>query len=52
MALVTESIIEDTALAWFEGLGYEIIHGPDITPGEPGAERDSYADTLLVSRLQ
>ena len=29
----TESIVEDAALAWLAGLGYSVLHGPDISPG-------------------
>lgn len=29
---ITESVVEDAALAWLEGLGYGIKHGPDISP--------------------
>ncbi len=29
---VTESTVEDAALHWFEGMGYSILHGPDIAP--------------------
>lgn len=28
----SESVVEDAALAWLEGLGYGIKHGPDISP--------------------
>ncbi len=35
----TESVVEDAALAWLDGLGYAILHGPDIAPGEPFTER-------------
>jgi hypothetical protein len=31
----TESIVEDAALAWLEGLGYTVLHGPDIAVGMP-----------------
>jgi type I restriction enzyme R subunit len=50
--MLTESVVEEAALAWFEGLGYTILHGPDIAPGEPAAERDSYAQVLLEGRLR
>jgi type I restriction enzyme R subunit len=33
-------------------LGYEILHGPEIAPGEPFAERQSYGDPLLPERLR
>lgn len=35
----TESIVEDAALAWLESLDYAVLHGPDIAPGEPAADR-------------
>ena len=31
----TESVVEDAALAWLEGLGYAVLHGPEIAAGEP-----------------
>ena len=36
---VSESVIEQAALAWLESLGYTVLHGPEIAAGEPGAER-------------
>lgn len=48
----SESVIEQAALAWFESLGYQIINGPDIAPGESAAERDSFSDVILVGRLR
>ncbi len=42
MTAFTESVVEDAALAWFEGLGYALQHGPDIAPDMPDAERDDY----------
>lgn len=30
---VTESVVEDAALAWLAGLGYAVFHGPDIAAG-------------------
>jgi type I restriction enzyme R subunit len=48
-----ESVVEDAALAWLEGLGYAVLHGPDIAAGEPGAERGdaNYRDIVLEARL-
>ena len=34
MQSFTESIIEDAALTWFGKLGYAIVHGPHMAPGE------------------
>jgi type I restriction enzyme R subunit len=47
----TESVVEDAALAWFAGLGYSVAHGPEIAPGEPGAERANFAEVTLAGRL-
>ena len=35
MARLTESIVEEAALAWLEALGYAMLHGPEIAAGEP-----------------
>jgi len=48
----TESVVEEAALEWFAALGYAIIAGPPIAPGEPAAERSSYADVILEGRLR
>lgn len=49
---ITESTVEAAALEWFQQQGYAILHGPDIAPGEPEAERESYGDVLLKQRLR
>ncbi len=45
---LTESMVEEAALAWLESFGYADKHGPDIAPGEAGAERSDYAQANLV----
>src|SRR5437016_13634711 len=54
MSSFTESVVEDAALAWLEGLGYKVLHGPDIALGEPDAERidPGYRDVVLEGRLR
>jgi type I restriction enzyme, R subunit len=49
-----ESVVEDAALAWLEGLGYAVLHGPEIAAGMPAAERSdsSYRDVVLQGRLR
>src|SRR6266481_480186 len=49
---VVESTVEDAALTWFHELGYAIVHGPEIAPGELFAERQNYGDIVLVKRLR
>ncbi|HLG17045.1 MAG TPA: type I restriction endonuclease subunit R [Blastocatellia bacterium] len=50
----TESVVEDAALAWLEGLGYTVLHGPEIAAGMVGAERNdpNYRDVVLEDRLR
>lgn len=48
---VCESAVEDAALQWFDGLGYDILNGPGIAPGEPAAERTDFAEVVLPNRL-
>jgi len=48
----TESIVEQAALAWLESIGYLILPGPDIAPGEPAAEREQYGQVVLEYRLR
>jgi type I restriction enzyme R subunit len=52
MSGVVENHVEQAAILWFERQGYRYLHGPDIAPGEPDAERASYADVVLVGRLR
>ena len=40
---LNESDVERIVLGWFGERGYSVLHGPDIAPGEPGAERSDYA---------
>lgn len=51
MARLTESVVEEAALGWIAALGYAIAHGPEIAPGELGAERGDYG-LLLEDRLR
>lgn len=51
-AHVTESTVEDATLEWLRELGYEVKGGPDIAPGEPEAERESFDDVVLMDRLR
>ena len=52
MVQITESTVEQAALAWLESLGWSVAHGPDIAPGVPGAERSDYGEVLLARRLR
>ena len=52
MAKFAESEVEDAALEWLAGLGYAMLHGPDIGPEGPAPERGSYDEVLLAGRLR
>ena len=47
-----EFTVEQAALAWMEGLGYVVKHGPEIAPGELFAERQDYGQVVLEDRLR
>ena len=49
---LNESTLEEATLTWFGELGYEVGHGPNLAPGEPESERDSFGDVVLVDRLR
>ena len=49
---ITESVVEDAALDWLESLGWSVVHGPDIAPDTPGAERVDYGEVVLERRLR
>lgn len=49
---LSESVIEEAALAWFESMGWSVCNGAEIAPGEIAAERDSYEETVLGQRLR
>ena len=49
---VTESVVEQAALAWLESVGWQIVNGAEIAPGGPNAERQSYSEVILERRLR
>jgi type I restriction enzyme R subunit len=49
---VTESVVEQAALAWLEASGWQIAHGPEIAPDMPAAERADYGEVVLARRLR
>ncbi len=52
MSNFNENIVELAAFEWLGELGYTLIHGPDIAPGEVGAERNDYHQVILEQRLR
>ena len=49
---VTESVVEQAALAWLESSGWIVANGPGIAPDTPGAERAEYCEVVLEGRLR
>ncbi len=52
MKSFTESVVEEAALEWLAGLGYAVLNGPAIAPGELLAERGDYREVVLEGRLR
>lgn len=52
MAKMTESVVEEAALAWLEATGWQVVHGPEIAPDQPQAERADYGQVVLEQRLR
>ena len=50
MTTITEADVEQAALEWLSSLGWQVVHGPDIAPGTPNAERDDYGQVVLERR--
>jgi type I restriction enzyme R subunit len=46
------SLAEVPAVEWLKELDWEYVHGPAIAPGAPMAERENWADVVLVGRLR
>lgn len=42
MAGVTESVVEQAALAWLESAGWAVRHSVEIAPGELTVEPSNY----------
>ena len=52
MTFLNEDTVEQAALGWLAELGYSILYGPEIAPGEAAAERDSCNQVILKGRLR
>ena len=54
MTTLTESVVEEAALAWLSELGYTVLHGQDIAVDGASPERTDpgYRDVALEQRLR
>ena len=55
--MLTEHDVEQTCLGWLGELGYDIVHGPDISPdrdtdSERATERTAYDTVILSNRFK
>ena len=51
-AFLAESGVEELCLEYFADLGWQVLNGPSIAPGEVSEERSSYGDVLLEGRIR
>ncbi|MDD3754163.1 MAG: type I restriction endonuclease, partial [Methanobacterium sp.] len=49
---INEDMVEQEALEILKELGYEILHGPDISPDGLTPMRDLYSDVVIVEILR
>ncbi len=52
MTTITEADVEQAALDWLKGFGWQVSHGPDIAPETSNAERTDYGQVVLERRLR
>ena len=50
--MINEAVVEQAARAWLGGIGYEVLSGLTIAPGEPATERADFKQVFLFERLQ
>src|SRR6476661_2790989 len=50
--VITEAIVEEASLTWFQELGYTVLHGQDIAPDQLLSERAGYTEVVLRRRLR
>ena len=49
---ITEGVVEEACLSYFQSIGYQTLPGPVIAPDSPNAERASWQDVILRDRLR
>ena len=50
MTSITEADVEEGALGWLGGVGWQVKHRPNSAPDAPGAERGDYGQVVLERR--
>ena len=49
---VSESTVEAVAVDWLAALDWEVLHGPEIAPDTPAAQRADHGEVVLNGRLR
>ena len=49
---LNEAAVEQAAIDWMKGLGWQYVYGPDIGPDGATPERESYGQVVLEQRLR
>ena len=49
---ISESTVESAAVDWLASLDWAVLHGPDVAPDTPAAERADYGEVVLTTRLR
>jgi len=52
VGVIDESALEASVLQWYAQSDYVVRFGPEIVPGEPGAERERHDEAFLPDRLR
>ncbi len=52
VAAMGEADVEDAALEWLAGIGWQVAHGSEISPDVPGAARPDYTTVVLEQQLR
>ena len=52
MTTITESVVEEAALDWLTGLGWQVGRRANVAPDSLGAERSDYGQVVLERRLR
>ncbi len=52
MSTLNENVLEQACLEWVAELGWQIAHGPDLSPGGNFCERKDYRQVILAGRLR
>jgi type I restriction enzyme R subunit len=47
-----DALVEQPALEWLTQVGWQHVHGRDLAPDAPGAERKLWSDVVLTDRLR